>query len=322
MNSKNLIYLLSGLALCLASPVFSVTQNPVSSAAEGGISETSTDADIRIIPPLFEYPVAPEDIQGLQAKTDYLMRNFWNAFNFNQKKTVDQIALNDAFATYCAFIPHADKNVVLKSFDDLIKKLRKNPVLMYQFMRTAEENLYGQRASMWVDEIYLKFLNALIDNKKIDKSRKARYEDQRARILTSIQGSVLPSFRYSTPDGNSADYKPAGKVSIIEFGNPDCDDCRKSKIVMELDMSLRELVENKTVSVAFINVEETDLPLSVLFSSYSSDWTLGSNPELMDVLDIRNYPSFFVLDSEGKIVGKNLNVVQALDLTKSLAEKQ
>lgn len=299
---------LLSLILGAAVPLFAQQPAPADSVVAG-------QQDVIVIDPLFEYPVAPEELPDLESKTNYLMENFWKPFDFKSKRAVDQTALNDAFATYTSFMNHADRQVVNKSVDELVKKLKKNPTLLYQFTRTAEENLYGPRANVWIDEVYLKFLDAIADNKKIDSSRKARYLDQRRRILASPHGGVLAPFSFTAPDGSKKDYVPAAKVNIIEFGDPGCDNCRKSKILLEVNFELRDLIEKGDVSMTFVNLEDSDLPASELFSSYPESWTVGSNTDIVEQIDIRDYPSFYVLDSKGTILGKNLNVQQAIMLT-------
>lgn len=124
------------------------------------------------IDPLFEYPSAPEELSSLQDKSNYLVEHFWDSMDFKSSATVDQNALNDAFKVYSVPMRWAEKTRSLASADKLIEKISKNPTLLIQFTKAAETNLYSNRADVWIDEVYVKFLNALVKNKKIPESRK------------------------------------------------------------------------------------------------------------------------------------------------------
>ena len=59
--------------------------------------ETLNEDERMVIPPLFEYVVAPDELPDLRSRTDYLMDNFWSPFDFKNTKYVDQNALNHDF---------------------------------------------------------------------------------------------------------------------------------------------------------------------------------------------------------------------------------
>lgn len=275
--------------------------------------------DMLVIAPLFEYPTAPEEMTNLQNRTDWLMQHFWDAMNFKQKKAVNQIALNDAFAVYSAAMPYASREEVVKSVDALLKRLKKNPVLLLQFTMAAEENLYGKRATIWLDEIYVKFVDALIANKKVDKLRKLRYAEQSTRLHNSMIGAYLPLTDYVTPSGETKRLNLGSTpLTLIEFGDPDCDDCRKVRNMLEVDLTVRKWVEDKNLAIAFILPEETDSrEIADVMSRYPAQWMVGKIANASDILDLRITPSIWVVAAGGEILGKNLTYAQAMQLIES-----
>ena len=48
-------------------------------------------------------------------------------------------------------------------------------------------------------------------------------------------------------------------------------------------------------------------------SDYSDKWTIGYAPDLDDTFDFRAMPSIYVIDSEGKIVMKNVTPESAVN---------
>lgn len=274
-------------------------------------------ADVVYIDPLFEYPTAPEEIESLTDKCNWLMQHFWDQMDFKKKTAVNQSALNDAFSVYSFPMQWADKEVVDKATEKMLSLLSKNPTLQFQFTKAAEEALYGNRAKIWIDEIYIRYIESMLKNKKISDSRKIRYRRQLKQIKNSLTGQTPASFDFETPTGNPGKFHPIGVFTIIEFGDPDCDDCRHAKLKMETDMKFSALVDKGLVNVMFIVPDPVE-GWQTKLTNYPSNWVVGASETVSDILDIRNSPSFYVIGTDGKILAKNVSV----DDAKELAFKQ
>lgn len=276
--------------------------------------------DIIVINPLFEYPVAPEDLPDLADKSNYLMEHFWDNMDFKTKSAVDQIALNDAFNVYVAPMQFAGKDNVVKSVGNLIKKLQKNHTLMLQFTMAAEESLYGDRARIWIDEIYIPFLEALDKTKKIPDVRKIRYRRQMRLLKNTQPGNPAPEFAFTSPDGREQKYFPMSTPTIIEFGDPTCEDCRMTRLKMESNASLINAVNSGRVNVLFI-IPSADDSWAEHVIGYPANWTTGASDSVDDIYDIRLSPTLYVIDGNGKIIAKNIDVATAINLAIDSAGK-
>lgn len=261
---------------------------------------------------LFEYPTAPEEINGLAAKSEWLLQHFWDQMDFKQK-SVDQTALNHAFSVYVVPMRFASKNVADKSVADLLKKLKKNPGLLYQFTRAAEENIYSPKATVWIDEIYLQFLNTAIANKKIANSRKLRWQVQKKQIENCLVGQPMIPFNLQDRSGKEGPFSPGNLMTVIEFGDPGCDDCRISRLKMESNAALMQKVKSGELAVYFIVTDpESSWVLETL--DYPKSWTVAAATTADDDLDLRATPSFYVIGADGKILAKNVTVNEAISI--------
>lgn len=269
--------------------------------------------EVIMVDPLFEYPVAPEEIKTLGEKSNWIMQHFWDKMDFSQKAAVNQAAVNDAMRVYTLPMQWADKVEVDKSVDKLLAQLSKNPTLLVQFTKGAEEALYGNRANLWIDEVYIKFLEVYVKNKKLSAARKARYERQLRQLRNTRTGQMAPSFKFTTPTGNPGDYQPIGVFTIIEFGDPDCDDCRHAKLKMETSVWFTSLVDKGLVNILFITPDPEDGWQSKM-TGFPSNWVVGASDTVADEIDIRSTPSFFVIGKDGKLIAKNISVDQAMQL--------
>lgn len=274
--------------------------------------------DLIVVEPLFEYPAAPEEMENLQERADWLVTHFWDKMNFKDKQTVDQNALNDAFQVYSAPMQFADAATVDASVSKLISSIAKNPALTLQFAKAAEECLYGPRAYFWSDPIYLKFVENVLKNKGVKRERKLRYEHQKRVLSSTLQGTVPPEFDYKLTDGKTAHYHPNGIITIIEFGDPECTDCRYAKLRMNVNLDLGRNIERGKVNVLFI-IPDAEDGWEQSVSDYPAAWHVGASDEVADMYDLRMTPAIYVIDREGKIAAKNVDIDTAIEIANAAA---
>ena len=244
-----------------------------------------------VIEPLFEYPVAPDSLGTLQEKSTWVAERFWDGLDIGNRQSVDQNALTHARGVFVELTRWSDSDAVVKTIDNLLQSLVANPTLSLQFTKAAEEKLYGPRAQYWSDELYLKFIDNLLKTKPAE-------------------------FDYTLPSGTTAHYRPDGVLTVIEFGDPDCDDCRFAKLKMETDVEFSELVDRGQVNVLFIITNKNE-GWEEKLSGFPTKWHTGANEEIDDLMDLRSTPSIYVIDEEGKIAAKNIPVTTAMSIIKA-----
>lgn len=265
------------------------------------------------IEPLFEYPQAPDEMTNLTERCDFVASSFWNPFNTKSQEAVNQIALNDAFKVYLTSLVYASEKTVNKSLDNIIKKISGNPTLLVQFEKAAEEYLYGPRATMRADNVYLRFLDAAIKNKKVSKSRKEKYL-KRANLIRSTEvGQQAPSFKFTDATNKEANYFPMSTPTILIFGNPADGDWRIARVKMETDSRLSQAIDKGKINIIYISLNTND-NWKNLVSNYSSKWNVGISENIGEIYDLRSYaPSIYLVGNNGKILLKNLPLDQTLE---------
>lgn len=262
-----------------------------------------------LLPPLFEYVVAPEELPDLQSRTDYLMDHFWDPFDFKGNEVVDQNALNHAFGVYVQAMAYASEPKIDASVKSLISKIKNSPGLSYQFAKAAEENLYGPRAELWGDEVYMEFLKNAIANKKISDSKKKNLKTRLNLLSSTARGAVMPKFALYNLENTGTTLSPTKKYSLIEFINPGSEDRDYTTLRLDISRIANELRRSGLLEIFVVEHGKTKPEFE-----YPEGWTVYYSPEASDVLDLRIDPCFYVIDNHSKILGKNLNIDAALDL--------
>lgn len=271
------------------------------------------------IQPLFEYTTPPEEIESVQERCDYIVKNFWNNFNFKNTSPVDQYALNEAFNVYSSAFQFANPKEIEASVLKLNKNISSNPSLQLQFCKAAEENLYGLRAPMWRDDIYMLFLDALIKNKKIPENRKSKYLRQYTALKESAIGTLAPTFWFEDRERASKQYFPMSTPTILIFGTPYDTDWRLSRLKMESNFRLEDALDKGKVNILYIVTSPSD-NWKEETSNYNKHWTVGISEDVNNHFDIKMNPSIYVIDSTGKIIAKNILPSQSVDLVLDLVK--
>lgn len=307
MKHTILKYAAAAALLAISIPAFSQDES-IERMDEDGVVYLS---------PLFEYPSAPEELGSMEEKCAWIVDNFWNQMDFKSTAPVDQAKLNHAFGVYTVGCQYAPKVKAEASVDKLIKTLQKNPTLLVQFVKAAEENLYGPRADVWIDELYIKFLQGAVSNKKVSKARKARYEAQLKQLQASLVGKTPAEFDFVRPNGDTAQYFAMSTPTIIFFGDPDCDECRQSRLRMESNVAFSRAVTDGKINVLFI-IPDAEDGWQKEASSFPRGWILGASDRVSDIYDIRQTPDVYLIGGDGKIVAKHLSPLAAMQQAMSL----
>ncbi len=133
--------------------------------------------------------------------------------------------------------------------------------------------------------------------------------------LATAEGSMAPDFTAPSPDGKEITLsKIKGKVTIVDFWAAWCGPCRKEnpnivkvyekyhdKGLEILGVSLDGNPKQKDAKQAWLNAIEKD----GLTWNHVSNLNYFNGP-VAKKYNIRSIPAMFILDSEGKIVAKNL----------------
>ena len=255
------------------------------------------------IKPLFEYPVAPEEMESLEEKCNYLVKNFWNNFDFKNKQPIDQYALNEAFGVFVTPMRYASGKEVDQAVDKLIGKISGNTMLLLQFTKAAEENLYGPRAEFWSDGLYIKFLETILKNKKLADNRKMKYRNQLDALQNSAVDKTAPSFDFTAPNGDRKTYFPMSTPTLLIFGDPDDTDWRLARLKLDSNFKLGDAIDKGKINILYIVPGETQ-NWQQNVSNYNSKWTVGESSDITTKYDTRLNPSIYIVGSDGKITDK------------------
>lgn len=269
---------------------------------------------------LFPYPTAPDELVTLQERTTYLVNHFWDRCNL-QSAILNRDAFKAAFMDYISFMPYADVSAVHESIDRLINAYSKSPEHQLTLTEMAEDAVYNGEANFVSDEIFLPFAKAVVANKKISKTAKARIAHE-AKVVEQTQvGNTAPDLKYTLRDGTSDRLSSTRGAHVLLFVNdPDCDDCRTTRVRLSADHNINRLIDDGLLRIVSIYPGDYSSEWAQEVANYNPRWIVAAAPDIDEEYDLRSTPTLYYLNPQGGILSKTLdpeNLLEAFRIVNS-----
>lgn len=258
---------------------------------------------------LFVYPTPPDTMSTLQQRSDYYVSRFWDRCNFGSAMANPEM-FNKSFGDWLALMPHASADTVHHAVDALLARFVKKGPETLALANMAENWMWSDTAQYHSDELYMPFLKAAVNHKKISNADKARYRAQLHILESSALGTVVPDFSFVRPDGTSGSLSDAtpGSSILIFINDPDCDDCNLARVRLSADFNTRELIDNGKLTLISITPDEATDEWREAAAGYPANWIVGAMEDADTLFDLRYPPVFIYLDSDRKVLAKNLSI--------------
>ena len=150
-----------------------------------------------------------------------------------------------------------------------------------------------------LEELYLPFVDAVANNKKVKGAEKARYQAQFRQLQNSMVGKNAPDFEFTRPDGTHgrlSDVK-ANNV-VLFFYDPDCFDCRLAKTRLAADIAVPTYINAGVLSiVAIYPGDPSDPEFIENAKELPENWVVGAYPDADRLFTMRTQPQFYYLDN-------------------------
>ena len=266
----------------------------------------------------FPYPQAPDEMQNLTQRSNYIVDRFWERCNFSNA-FLSRDKMKQAFTDYINIIPYATTDTVEISIDNLIGKVRKQPKDLLTLAQIAQETMYGPDAEFWSDDLYLPFVRAVVANKKIPKADKAPFRKQ-LKVLENCQtGIPAPGIDLTLRDGtkfNTDSLK--APLTILFVNSPDCTDCMMDRVKLAANVSAIRHIDDGKLQIVVIGTVPYSTEWAESMSAVPQTWVAGTNPDIDTILDIRIKPEIYILGSNHKILVKHATMDNIIPMLESI----
>lgn len=265
----------------------------------------------------FTLPDIPQVLTSHEDRAAYLVSHYWDNFDFVDTTLVSKPEVTEqAFVDFINILSHVKVENAQKALTNMMDSASMNGTIFIHFMDLAEKYLYDPNSPFRDEELYIPILNTIIESTKLAESHKTRPRFQLKTAMKNRPGYVATDFVYTLSTGSCKKMSSIkSDYTILFFNNPDCHDCKRVKDYIESSALFNHLTRTNSVpSLSILGVyPDADIPLwkraeypSLMINSYDAGQVI-TNKELYDLKAI---PTFYLLDSEKKVIMKDASIEQ------------
>jgi thiol-disulfide isomerase/thioredoxin len=260
----------------------------------------------------------------------YVKNHFWDQVVFNDNRLIRTPFFEDKLDEYF-------KNYVSRDPDSIIEEVQymltvaKTGKEIYPFLLFKFTNKYISPEFMGQDKVFLHLYQNFFakgDTILLNADSKKSITERAYSMMANQLGLAAPSLILSTLDKKRVSlYEIKSPYTFIAFWDPTCSHCKID--IPRLDSFYKASWKNFQVKVLSVNINFKELTAWKAFinEKHLEDWIHVYQPEedlnkeikaglpttIRQLYDVYKTPTFYLLDSNKKIIAKNLSLEQFND---------
>ena len=262
-------------------------------------------------PKLFEMVKVPLTISDPSARADYVIKNYWNKFNFADTSYISLPEVTEqAFADYVNTLNYASLQTVDASIKNVLKCAEKDSAMFVYFIDLFDKYLYDPNSPTRNEEFYIPVLEGVLASNELNEIEKFRYASLLDLALKNRVGDLAYDFNFIDSSGKKgalsnvkADY------TLLYFYNPGCEACQKLQNMLTTSPLIKELLLVKRLKILALYPDEDlseweahkgDIPTSWI-NAYDKEGVINEK----EIYDLKATPTLYLLDKDKKVIFKD-----------------
>lgn len=266
------------------------------------------------------FPEPPAALSTPEERAAYILLHFWDELDFSDTvKSHNVEFIEQNFSNFISLFPYTDESGLTKAVNYLITRAEKDSIAYSLILETADKYLYDPNSPMLNEDFYIFFLQEFLNSSATGERAKIRLEQQLKDTRKNRPGMIASNFSYKDRKGKATTlYKTQfNNDLILIFYDPDCNHCDEAINLLLEDDALKELLEQKQLSVMAIYSGDKEALWKKTNIKFPDEWIVGyENGKIDDeeIYVLRATPTIFLLDKDKRIVLKDVPVNTLLAL--------
>lgn len=267
----------------------------------------------------FPFPQIPAMLVEPQQRANYLLMHYWDNVDFRDAKVVmNEEFMEQGFVNYLSVLPIVVAETAEKSVEAMMKRAEVNSVAYKRLANIAEKYLFEPNSPMVSDEMYILFLNQIVNTKVLSSVEKVRFEHQYKVVMKNRVGSVATDFLYMDSKGEMGSlHKFKAEETLLIFYDPDCDNCTEIIEKLRYNRELNAKIMSGKLRVLAIYAEDDVEFWKKELVKMPTNWTVGravSKIKPLGLYVLRAMPAIYLLDKDKRVVKKEALPENLFDL--------
>ena len=301
----------------LVSILLTVALMALGACSKGKSTPTATSVAAVDTVETLDLPVIPPDVTDPNLRADFIALHFWDSMDFRdtvRSRNSDFIQQN--FVNYLSILPYTSStDVVGEGFSRLLDKACVDSAAYDLLLSTADKYLDDPNSPMLSEDIYIIYLNSLIQSGRLDDNSLAVKKYRLEMAGKNRPGTLAADFSFVTSEG--AGYTLTHYVNtqscdvMLVFFDPECDHCDEILGELTSNPRLNTEIADGTIRVLAMYSGENENAWRDKAAELPSSWTIGYNAG--SVVDDELYflpalPSIYIIGHNGIVKEKDVRM--------------
>lgn len=283
-------------------------------------SYLTAQKNVKVPPYIPPAGIANKDSAIWRYRAEYYQKHYLDNINLSDPRFINTPIYTEKVNEYLNRISSQEPEDILNTVNYLVEKAGNNLstqkyMTEYLLLIYSKDRMNPSSEYVYVNMIREHYLKT--GYPWISDNTMTRLNNDYNRMFPSSLGQSAPNIKGYSPKGKNVELlKSESKLTVLYFYNYDCPICEKLIPKLNWIMSVYDYMDVEIFAVCLGDNE--DKWKRYLNKHGVSRWThlynYGDQGNVSYNYNLRYTPTLFLLDSNKKIIGKNLNAIQLEDL--------
>jgi hypothetical protein len=262
----------------------------------------------------FVLPQVPTLLTSTMDRNTYLALHYFDRFDFKDTTLIHMPDVGEqGIVNFIALLGQVPTDVQDSAVFLALRGASVESKMYSYFWKTLDRYLNNPNSPIRNEDLYILVCESVVKLPKVDEVITSNAAFNLKQALKNRVGMLASNFQVALESGKRVkmtDLK--GTYTLLFFYEPDCHTCIQTKTFMKGSEFLNRLVDDSTVSVLAFYPQDDKLLWLQRLSDCSPNWVNGYDPDgyfaKKQPYDLHAFPSFYLLDSNKKVLLKDVPI--------------
>ncbi|HHT34554.1 MAG: DUF5106 domain-containing protein [Proteiniphilum sp.] len=290
-----------------------------SSSKKSGTESRETYGTETVVPDTFVFPQVPEALTDPDERAQYLIRHFWDRFDFADSGLTKKPAITEqAFVDYIHLLSIHPAGESAESLLQTLRRAEADTVMYRYFVSLMEKYFYDPNSPFRNEEHFIPVLKVITGSRLLEDAERSRYNFLLEMTLLNRVGDKANNFTFTLPSGESgALYDIKSQYLLLIFSNPGCPTCEAVTRRLDSSAPLNKALALNSPTRSMLTIltiyPDSDLEeWRAYLPQMPQQWLHGYDPGMAitrrRLYDVKAIPTIYLLDSDKTVILKDTSI--------------
>ena len=290
-----------------------------SSSKKSGTESRETYGTETVVPDTFVFPQVPEALTDPDERAQYLIRHFWDRFDFADRGLTKKPAITEqAFVDYIHLLSIHPAGESAESLLQTLRRAEADTVMYRYFVSLMEKYFYDPNSPFRNEEHFIPVLKVITGSRLLEDAERSRYNFLLEMTLLNRVGDKANNFTFTLPSGESgALYDIKSQYLLLIFSNPGCPTCEAVTRRLDSSAPLNKALALNSPTRSMLTIltiyPDSDLEeWRAYLPQMPQQWLHGYDPGMAitrrRLYDVKAIPTIYLLDSDKTVILKDTSI--------------